>query len=117
MSEQWKEIKGNREIYKISSLGNVETKDREGGLIFVAKPLWISRKDYDRINESKCVGIAVEAQGRPAMQVYISVGNMLYGTIEHAKDHSENAETIKEIAEDYYPDNESKDLVALSKEE
>ena len=28
MSEQWKEIKGNREIYKISSLGNVETKDR-----------------------------------------------------------------------------------------
>ena len=83
----------------------------------MAKPLWISRKDYDRINEGKCIGIAVEAQGRPAMQVYISVGNMLYGTIEHTKEHTEHAETIKEIAKNYYPDNESKDLVVLSKEE
>lgn len=82
----------------------------------MANPLWISRKDYDRINKGKCVEIAVEAQSRPAMSVYISVGNMLYGTIEHAKDHSENAETIKEIAEDYYTDNEYKDLVVLSKE-
>lgn len=94
----------------------------------MAKPLWISRKDYDRINEGKCVEIAVEAQGRPAMSVYISVGNMLYGTIEHAKDHPEHAETIKniktikepymhyDIAYDYYPDNEYKDLVVLSKE-
>lgn len=30
MNEQWKEIKGNREIYEISNLGNVRTKDREG---------------------------------------------------------------------------------------
>ena len=30
MKEQWKEIKGNREIYEISNLGNVRTKDREG---------------------------------------------------------------------------------------
>ena len=30
MKEQWKEIKGNREIYEVSSLGNVRTKDREG---------------------------------------------------------------------------------------
>ena len=75
----------------------------------MAKPLWISRKDYDRINEGKCVGITVEAQGRPAMSAYISAGN-----IEHTKEH---AETIKEIAKNYYPDNESKDLVALSKEE
>ena len=30
MNEQWKEIKGNREIYEVSSLGNVRTKDREG---------------------------------------------------------------------------------------
>lgn len=28
MNEQWKEIKGNREIYEISNLGNVRTKDR-----------------------------------------------------------------------------------------
>lgn len=27
MNEQWKEIKGNREIYEISNLGNVRTKD------------------------------------------------------------------------------------------
>lgn len=32
MKEQWKEIKGNREIYEISSLGNVRTKDREGAI-------------------------------------------------------------------------------------
>lgn len=30
MKEQWKEIKGNREIYEVSNLGNVRTKDREG---------------------------------------------------------------------------------------
>lgn len=30
MKEHWKEIKGNREIYEVSSLGNVRTKDREG---------------------------------------------------------------------------------------
>lgn len=30
MKEQWKEIKGNRETYEISSLGNIRTKDREG---------------------------------------------------------------------------------------
>ena len=30
MNEQWKEIKGNREIYEVSNLGNVRTKDREG---------------------------------------------------------------------------------------
>lgn len=30
MKEQWKEIKGNREIYEISNFGNVRTKDREG---------------------------------------------------------------------------------------
>lgn len=30
MKEQWKEIKGNRETYEVSSLGNVRTKDREG---------------------------------------------------------------------------------------
>ena len=30
MEEQWKEIKGNREIYEVSNLGNVRTKDREG---------------------------------------------------------------------------------------
>ena len=29
MKEQWKEIKGNREIYEVSNLGNVRTKDRE----------------------------------------------------------------------------------------
>ena len=28
--EQWKEIKGNREIYEVSNFGNVRTKDREG---------------------------------------------------------------------------------------
>ena len=30
MNEQWKEIKGNREIYEISNLGNVRTKDEKG---------------------------------------------------------------------------------------
>lgn len=30
MKEQWKEIKGNREIYEVSNFGNVRTKDREG---------------------------------------------------------------------------------------
>lgn len=30
MKEHWKEIKGNREIYEVSNLGNVRTKDREG---------------------------------------------------------------------------------------
>lgn len=30
MKEQWKEIKGNREIYEVSNLGNIRTKDREG---------------------------------------------------------------------------------------
>ena len=29
MKEQWKEIKGNRETYEISSLGNIRTKDRK----------------------------------------------------------------------------------------
>ena len=32
MNEQWKEIKGNREIYEVSNLGNVRTKDREGAI-------------------------------------------------------------------------------------
>ena len=30
MKEQWKAIKGNREIYEVSNFGNVRTKDREG---------------------------------------------------------------------------------------
>lgn len=30
MKEQWKEIKGNREIYEVSTCGNVRTKNREG---------------------------------------------------------------------------------------
>lgn len=30
MEEEWKYIKGNREIYEISNLGNVRTKDRVG---------------------------------------------------------------------------------------
>ena len=30
MKERWKEIKGNRETYEISSLGNIRTKDRKG---------------------------------------------------------------------------------------
>ena len=30
MKEYWKEIIGSREIYEISTLGNVRTKDREG---------------------------------------------------------------------------------------
>lgn len=63
----------------------------------MAKPLWISRKDYDRINKGEIVCIAVEAQGRPAMSVYISFGCILYGTIEHTKEHPEHAETIKTL--------------------
>lgn len=30
MNEEWKEIKGNREVYEVSNLGNVRTKDRIG---------------------------------------------------------------------------------------
>lgn len=30
MEEEWKDIKGNQEIYEISNLGNIKTKDRIG---------------------------------------------------------------------------------------
>lgn len=30
MNEQWKEIKGNREIYEVSTYGTVRSKDRQG---------------------------------------------------------------------------------------
>ena len=37
MIEEWKEIKGNREIYEISSFGNVRTKDRIGARGYYCK--------------------------------------------------------------------------------
>lgn len=45
MKEQWKEIKGNREIYEISNLGNIKTKDREGARGKYIKGHILSQRD------------------------------------------------------------------------
>ena len=45
MKEQWKEIKGNREIYEVSNLGNVRTKDREGSRCSIVKGHALTQRD------------------------------------------------------------------------
>lgn len=83
----------------------------------MTKTIWINRKDYDRIKEGKCAELAVEAQGRPAMAVYISAGQIIYDTREYAQEHPEWVEKVKEIAENYDPDNGAEDHVVMMKEE
>lgn len=45
MKEYWKEIVGNREIYEISNLGNVRTKDRIGTGGYYVKGHYLSQRD------------------------------------------------------------------------
>ena len=55
MSEIWKELVGNREIYLISNFGNVKTKSRNGSHYFIkSHPLKIHTKEngYQRVSLS-----------------------------------------------------------------
>lgn len=45
MSEQWKEINGNREIYEVSTSGNVRTKDRAGARGLRVKGRTLAQKE------------------------------------------------------------------------
>ena len=62
MKEQWKEIKGNRETYEISSLGNIRTKDREGARGYHVKGHILTQ--HDNSNGYPRCGMNINGKGK-----------------------------------------------------
>lgn len=61
MIEKWQEIKGNREIYAVSTLGNVKTVDRVGarGILVKGKPL------TPHLNSTGYLRVGMNINGEP----------------------------------------------------
>lgn len=60
MKEQWKQIKGNREIYEVSNLGNIRTRDREGARGYKVKGHTLAQ--YDNSNGYLRCGMNIDGK-------------------------------------------------------